>query len=164
MQSPERKCPVRGGLSLILTIIIFQCIGFAIGKLTQGGMSPWYLTIQKSPLTPPSVVFPVVWSILYCLLAVIGWFSWRNRQQAVYRKAFMLFGLQMVMNWLWSPIFFSAHAVGLALVWLILIAAITARLVAVLYPAKRLMALLLLPYLLWLLFASYLNAYIWLFN
>ena len=151
-------------ISLICWILILQLIGYFLGQMTQHNIATWYLSLHKSSLTPPGIVFPIAWSILYTMLAISGWSLWQYRGQQQAKIALGVFSIQMLMNWLWTPLFFQLHLVGLSFFWIIGIALMT--LITILLTKKRfkLSCIMLTPYFLWLVFASYLNGAIWILN
>lgn len=124
----------------------------------------WYQSLGKPSWTPPNAIFPPVWTALYLLMAVSAWLIWTQRGFRSARPALALFGVQLVFNGLWSWIFFGMHRIGLAfvdisLLWLALIAVILA------FARRRpLAAWLLIPYLIWISYASALNLAIWQLN
>ncbi len=148
--------------SALIWILFFQFIGFALGSITSANME-WYHTIIKSSLTPPNFVFPIVWSILYTLLALVGHFLWQNRQEQKANHILVFFIIQLVLNWLWTPIFFGWHLTGLALLDILTIIAITIYITIKTWANYPIIAYVMLTYLLWLLFASYLNFIIWIY-
>ncbi|MCH9757081.1 MAG: tryptophan-rich sensory protein [Gammaproteobacteria bacterium] len=144
---------------LAIWIIALQSVGYLMGIITQANLEPWYYHLTKSSLTPPDISFAIVWPILYVLLAIVGFnlFLKKNlcsvRQQTIYSA-------QLILNWLWSPIFFSLHWPWFALVILGLMVTLTAILIYDLYEQHKKLALLLIPYLVWIVFATYLNGVI----
>lgn len=135
-----------------------------LGMLTQANIPSWYEELNKSGLTPPGPVFSIVWSILYALLAIVGWVLWCSRNESEMRSVFYLYSVQMLMNWAWTPLFFVLHWTGLGFLWILVMAGLTGLLILSLKNKKESIAILLLPYLVWLLFAAYLNGMIWLLN
>ena len=117
--------------------------------------------LAKPPFNPPNWVFAPVWTVLYVLIAVAGWRTFeRDRSSWPMR----LWWAQLVLNFLWSPVFFAAHRIGLALlVILLLLAAILAFLVMS-WRQSRVAAWLFAPYAAWVAFAAVLNGSIWLLN
>ena len=138
-------------------IIVFELISAAIGFSTRFGMYPWYLYLNKSSLTPPGYVFSIVWPLLYCSLAILGYLLYRKRKNSVIDKLFKLYWVQMILNWLWSPIFFNLHLTGIALFILMLIVTITIYIILKLIKLNSNYGYIILPYLLWVCFATYLN-------
>lgn len=144
-------------------MVLFETTAFLLGLLTQANIEPWYNNLHKSPLTPPGVVFSIVWTILYALLAYIAWFLWRHRK-ASDKLAIRLYGLQIIMNWAWTPLFFHFHWIKISAIWLITLTCLNVALIVRIRGRQLLIALLLLPYVFWLMFASYLNVFIAIMN
>lgn len=147
-----------------LWILVFQIIGYFIGKMTGDNISTWYQTLEKSILSPPDIVFSIVWVILYVMLALVGWALWLKRNQESGRLVLSLYGVQMLMNWSWSFIFFSLHFIVVGLYWIIAMTMITLIIILICWKNNKPISILLLPYWFWLLFASYLNWAIWMKN
>lgn len=148
-------------LSLLIWIATLITIGFIIGSLTKPEINTWYSTLSRSTLTPPNYVFPIAWTILYAIIGAVGWIIWRNKSfpQLIIIKA--LYILQIILNWSWTPLFFHYHLVGLSLLILGCINILVGTLICLAYHKIRSVSLLMIPYLFWILFASYLNFYIW---
>ena len=142
---------------LIGWIAFFELISAAIGLSTRFGMYPWYSNLNKSSLTPPGYVFSIVWPLLYCSLAILGYLLYRKRKNSVIDKLFKLYWVQMILNWLWSPIFFNLHLTGIALFILMLIVTINSYIILKLIKLNSRDWYIILPYLLWVCFATYLN-------
>ena len=148
--------------SLFLWILSLIGIGGLIGATTKPELHSWYHQLLRSPLTPPNYVFPLVWTILYGMLGGCGWLLWRQAAQpSTIRRLYLL---QLVLNWAWTPVFFGCHLIGSALVILLLMDVLVSLMLYYAYPYQRYIMILLIPYLWWLLFASYLNGYIWYYN
>lgn len=147
-------------IKLVLWIFAFQVIGYSIGLLTQHDILIWYPNLHKSTLNPPNIVFPIVWSVLYVMLAIAGWSIWNKPVTPEVKRARLFFSLQMIMNWMWTPIFFNFHWIHFAFYWLIAIIIFT--IITVIYTNNKsfLATCMLIPYLAWLLFAAYLNGVI----
>lgn len=148
-------------LRLTVWIVVFEGVGFVLGLLTQQNMEPWYQSLHKSNLTPPGIAFSIVWPLLYGMLALVGFLLWQERHKPEWRMLYYVFLIQMVMNWLWTPIFFQWHWLGVSLVWISLLTGLVAVCVYLAALKRKEIALLLLPYFVWLSFATYLNAVIW---
>lgn len=146
-----------GPLTLFLLLVVGG--GLAIGFLTAPG--EWYAGLAKPPFNPPNWVFAPVWTVLYVVIAVAGWRTFERDRSSWPMK---LWWAQLVLNFLWSPVFFAAHRIGLALlVILLLLAAILAFLVMS-WRQSRVAAWLFAPYAAWVAFAAVLNGSIWLLN
>lgn len=143
--------------SLVLWVIVCLSIGWAGGLATQSSVSTWYVDLAKPPLTPPSGVFAPVWSALYVAMAVAGWVIWGLDPQRG-RNLRFLFIAQLALNGAWSHLFFGLRSplmglIDIALLWVCLLALVRAA-----WIQTRPAGFLLLPYWLWVSFASYLNA------
>lgn len=149
-------------MKLLAWIVFFETIGFLLGSLTQANIYPWYVHLNKSSLTPPSIIFSVVWTLLYALLAVIAWIL--SNHKAPSKKITGLFALQMLMNWAWTPLFFGLHWLTVSALWLIGLSCLNLLLIIECKKTHKPIAWLLIPYVLWLMFASYLNLVIALIN
>ena len=140
-------------LSLALWIALCLFAGF-IGSLFSPG--EWYQSLEKSSLTPPNIVFPIVWNILFILMGIAVWRVWERRSQGA-NYALLLFIIQLVLNMLWSYLFFGLQRPELALIEIIILwAAILATTIAF-FKIEKIAGILLLPYLGWVSFAIYLN-------
>ena len=78
-------------LSLFFWIITFQLVGFFIGKMTQNNISKWYNGLIKSPLNPPDFIFPIAWGFLYVILAIVGWYLYKNKNRKNRKLIFNLY-------------------------------------------------------------------------
>ncbi len=134
-------------------------IGFAIGFSNLPG--EWYAHLNKPTFNPPNWVFGPVWSVIYVLIAIAGWRTWENERSS---RAMWLWAVQMLLNFCWSPIFFSAHRIGTALAIIVALLVAIAAFIASQWRADRVAAALFLPYAAWVAFAALLNASIWLLN
>jgi translocator protein len=151
-------------LSLIIWTLGLIAIGGFIGSLTKPEISTWYSTLNRSTLTPPNYVFPVAWTILYGMIGACGWLIWGAQDFFKLRAIKTLYLIQLILNWSWTPLFFSYHLTGLALMVLCAMDVMVGTLVVLAYPKIRSVSLLMVPYFLWILFASYLNFYICWYN
>ncbi|WP_025031576.1 TspO/MBR family protein [Nitratireductor aquibiodomus] len=133
--------------------------GLVIGYVTAPGI--WYAGLNKPAFNPPDWVFAPTWSVLYVLIAVAGARVWlRGRRELAMR----LWWLQLVLNFAWSPVFFSLHMIGPALVIILLLLATVIAFIIASWRVDRLSALVFLPYAAWVLFAGLLNGAILLLN
>ena len=120
----------------------------------------WYQNLPRSKLSPPNWVFGVVWPILYLLMTISVILVWKNPKCFPFCPPLVYFGLQLVLNLSWTTLFFKYHLVGWSLLSLIIMVLITSVTIVKFYPISRLAAGLLVPYLVWLIFASYLTGFI----
>jgi benzodiazapine receptor len=149
--------------SLVGWVTILIVIGAVIGSVTQTGVNTWYPTLNRSPFSPPNFIFPIVWTFLYAGLGMCGWMLWQAKDESS-KWIKSLFIFQLILNWSWSPLFFGAHMVGFSLMVLILMDVVVGIILYQAYPKFKKVAWLMVPYFLWLLFASYLNFYIWVYT
>lgn len=143
-------------------VLAFEIIGGLIGATTAAQIEGWYNNLDRAPLTPPDYAFAIVWPLLYAMIAIAGWRLWQKRDEQ--RGPLLLFAIQMVMNWAWSFIFFTAHAPLAAFIWMIVLIGVAGAVAVLSWPRNRPVTYLFIPYLLWLCFAAYLNGYIAVMN
>ena len=148
-------------LSLILWILVLIAIGGIIGALTKPEISTWYSTLHRSTLTPSNYVFPIAWTILYGIIGACGWLIWRPQAFPKQTAIKTLYVTQLILNWSWTPLFFHYHLTGLSLVVLGVMDILVGTITWLAYRKMKVVSLMMIPYLLWILFASYLNFYIW---
>ena len=121
-------------------------------------------TVRQPPLSPPAIVFPIVWGILYALMG-IGAARVRVQEESRERnRAMNIFIAQLIVNFFWSLIFFNARAYGFALLWLILLWVLIIWMILAFRKVNPWAAYLQIPYLLWVTFAAYLNWGVWRLN
>ena len=145
-------------------IIALNAMGALIGSFIHPQTTAWYRTLNHAPFTPPSFVFLLIWPALYTLLGLAGWLLWQKSAIPHQKKIRALFCIQLMLNWLWPILFFSWHHIGLSFVCIIAMISTTAAIGRYAMQRSRAIPVLLLPYLLWLCFAAYLNLFIWLYN
>ena len=142
----------------IILPAIALTVGGLAGFLTRNSFD-MFEEIIKTPLSPPAMLFPIVWTVLYILMGLGA--------ALVYTKSGsvpFLYWLQLFVNFLWPVIFFNMRAYLFAFIWLILLLGLVIVLMYDFYRVSRKAALLQIPYVLWLLFAAYLNCGIWILN
>jgi len=133
--------------------------GLVIGFLTVPG--EWYAQLNKPAFNPPNWIFAPVWTVLYVMIAVAGWQTFeRNRSDWSMRS----WWLQLGLNFLWSPVFFTAHQIGAALLIILLLFVAVIGFIVMSLRQDRVAAWLFAPYAVWVMFASMLNGAIWLLN
>lgn len=137
--------------------------GALSGFLTRRAMKEVFPLLDKPPLTPPPVVFPIVWTALYILMGV-GMAMVKNTDTLVSRTSERLWWAQLAVNFIWTLVFFPAKAFLAALALLVLLFGLVVAMTAAFGKISRPAALMQIPYILWLLVAGYLNAGIWLLN
>ena len=148
----------------IVAVLIPEAVGGLSALLTKDGMER-FLTLRQPPLSPPQWVFPVVWTLLFFLMGVASYLvSVGEDVRGDKRRALTLYALQLGANFLWTILFFYLGRYLLAFVWLLFLWVLILCTLRLFWRLSRPAGLLLLPYLLWVAFAGYLNFGIWLLN
>ena len=145
-------------------IIFTEAVGGLSGWLTREGTELYQTTIIKPPLSPPGIVFPIVWSILFALMGVGATRIYLSPASNARSRALGIFLLQLAFNFFWSIIFFNLQNFGLALLWLMVLWALIIWMIRSFHTIDPLSAWLQIPYLLWVTFAAYLNFGVWRLN
>ena len=132
-------------------------LGFASGRLGGSAGDPWFVALTKPAMFPPPAAFGIVWPVLYVLMGfalAIVCSAWGARHR---RAAIALFVVQLVVNLAWSPAFFGLHRISAALAIIVVLDVLVIATVVLFSKVRRMAALMLLPYLAWILFATVLN-------
>ena len=148
----------------IVFILISLGVGVLAALLSSGGTQLYNGSLVKPPLSPPAVVFPIVWTVLYTLMGISAARIWLSPESAERRRGLNIYIAQLIVNFFWSLIFFNAQAFGFAFFWLLLLWVLILWMILSFYKTDKLAALLQIPYLLWVSFAGYLNFMIWQLN
>ncbi|WP_281541401.1 TspO/MBR family protein [Maribacter aestuarii] len=150
---------------LIISVVICLVIGFLSSVVTQSSVDDWYVTLNKPSFNPPNWVFAPVWTILYILMGIsAGWVWGKGFHHKWVKTGLYHFGFQLLLNALWSIVFFGLKEPFWALwiiVSLLIVLALTIKWFKV---VSKFAAALLIPYLLWVCFATLLNYKIWELN
>ncbi len=151
-----------------LALLGFLAASFAAaaigGAATAEHVRTWYPTLAKPSWTPPGWVFGPAWTLLYILMSVAAWRIWRRRELPGARAALRLHFVQLVLNALWSVLFFGLMRPGLALVEIVILWTLLVVILRAFLRLDRVAGLLWLPYVAWVTFATALNASIWWLN
>lgn len=154
-------------MRILLVVLVVEVLG-GLSAVTMGGsLSQWYPALHKPPGTPPNWLFGPVWTLLYLMMGAAGALVWHRhaaRPEPASGRGLRWFAIQLALNVGWTPLFFGLHFLGGGLVVIIalwLAIAMTIRLFA---GVDRLAAGLLVPYLVWVSYATYLNAGLWWLN
>ncbi len=150
--------------ALIWSIVIPLLVGGVSAFLTMDSMQSFDL-IAKPPLSPPAWLFPVVWSILFVLMGIASYLVYTsNAPKEQKTRALTVYAIQLAVNFFWSLIFFNLEAYLFAFLWLVLLWALVVWTIILFWRIRPGAGILLLPYLLWVTFAGYLNFAIYLLN
>lgn len=160
MSSLSRPVQIGGFIAWLVVVFIFAGIG-ALASVEAG---TFYSQLERPTWAPPAGVFGPVWTALYALMGIAAWQVWRIAGFTSVRTALLLFLVQLVINALWSWLFFGWHLGGWAfadviVLWLLIVATLVAF-----WQNSRMAGLLLVPYLLWVSFAAVLNYTVWQLN
>ena len=145
-------------------ILLAEGVGVLSGLLSRAGTEYFSLSVTQPPLSPPAILFPIVWTVLYALMGIGAARVYMQPDSPARTRGLNLFVTQLVVNFFWSLIFFNAQAYGLAVLWLLLLWVLVILMTLSFYKTDRLAALLQIPYILWLTFAAYLAIGVWYLN
>lgn len=148
----------------VFWILLAEAVGGLSGWLTRDGSRAFNETVLQPPLSPPAIVFPIVWGILYALMGISAARVRMSPDSRERNAGINLFIAQLVVNFFWSLIFFNLRSYGFAFVWLLLLWVLVLCMILTFRKADPLAAKLQVPYLLWLTFAAYLNLGVWYLN
>lgn len=151
-------------LELLKSIAIPLLVGILASVLTGGGMET-FQSLNKPALSPPGWFFPIVWTILYVLMGIAFYLIMQSGKddEDVNRAAF-LYGAQLIVNFFWPIIFFGLEWYGIAFLWLVLLWILILLTIIQFNKISKTASYLMIPYLIWVTFAGYLNLAIWLLN
>ncbi|OGZ27705.1 MAG: TspO protein [Candidatus Nealsonbacteria bacterium RIFOXYB1_FULL_40_15] len=147
-------------IKFIVSLAIPQIAGLAGAFFTASSVKTWYQELQRPSLVPPDWTFGVVWTILFILMGIAFYLIWKKNA----KNAMILFFVQLFFNFLWSVIFFGLKSPSMAFIDLIVLWILVLLTIIYFYKASRPAAILLIPYILWISFAGYLNLFIWILN
>ena len=146
-------------ITLIIFIAVVEGVGALIG--TSFAVESWYEALNKPPFMPPPAAFGIVWPILYLLIAVAGWRVFSSEGAT---PGWGLWLGQLVLNWVWSPIFFGAHQIFWGIWIIVATLSLSLAFISVTWEKDRLSALCFFPYVAWLGFALLINVSVWMMN
>lgn len=142
--------------SILLPVIVGGIVGIIISNTID------YNTLNKPPLSPPGIVFPIVWTILYILMGVS--YGILKNNKLIDEKINLIYYLQLFVNALWSIIFFAFKWRFIAILWILLLLGLIIYMIYLFYQKNKASALLQIPYLLWGIFATYLTIGVYILN
>lgn len=151
---------IKNKAHLIIAIFIPLAVG-VLSSLLSGSMA--YSAFNKPSFSPPSYLFPIVWTVLYILMGISSYIIYSSNSPDK-RKALTTYAIQLFFNFFWSILFFGLSQYLLAFVWLILLIVLIVVMIYQFYQIQPVAAYLQIPYLLWCLFAAYLNFTIYMLN
>ncbi len=151
-------------LKLVASVIVCQLAGFLGSLFTTPAIPTWYATLKKPFFTPPHWIFGPVWISLFILMGISLFYVWRRPDHPEFKKAFIFFFVQLILNVLWSLAFFELRLPLLGLVDIILLWLVILLTIQHFSKVSKFAGVLLLPYLIWVSFATLLNFSLWILN
>ncbi len=149
---------------LIQCILIPLLVGGISGYYTATSITNWFVTLNKPSFNPPNYLFGPVWTLLYILMGVSIYIALNKSKAENKNKIIFVFAFQLILNFIWSFIFFKYHNLGLAFIEIILMWFSIVYMIFIFYKTSKIAALVNIPYLVWVSFASVLNGAIWYLN
>lgn len=151
-------------MKLIVSILIPLTVGFAGSFFTSSSINSWYSTINKPSFNPPNWLFAPVWTLLFILIGISFYLVWNKDFGDIRSWVLLIYGANLALNLLWSLLFFGLRNPYLALIEIVILWFVILGNIIVFYRISRTAGLLLIPYLLWVTFASFLNYNIYILN
>jgi tryptophan-rich sensory protein len=145
-------------IKLVISLLLPLSVGAVAGMFTSQAVPIWYASLNRPSFNPPNWVFGPVWTSLYILLGISFFLIWKEYPSKERNLAIKIFSIQMLLNFAWSFLFFYFNLIGVALIEIILLWASIAAMIYLFYKIKPFAAYLNIPYLLWVSFATILNA------
>ena len=152
----DRPAPWVQGVVLAAFVLLCAAVEWSASVVTRPAVEGWYQALAKPAWTPPDIAFPVVWTLLYLLMAIAAWLAWRA-QPALARWPLAIFGVQLALNALWSYVFFGWGWFAAAFIVLLALVIAVAATIAAFSRVSKAAAWLLVPYQLWVIYAATLN-------
>ena len=153
--------------SLIFILSITFLLSFVAGYVTQSNIDPWYQSLNKLSFSPPNWIFGPVWTILYAFMSVAIWVVYeksKKNELDFSKKILKYYFYHLVVNFSWSFIFFYFHLIFLAFINILIIIIAVILLMSLYFPRSKISFILMIPYLLWVIFAAVLNFGLYLIN
>jgi benzodiazapine receptor len=149
---------------LVVSIILCQLAGFLGSLFTTPAIPTWYQTLHKPFFTPPNRIFSPVWISLFIFMGISLFYVWRRPDHPQFKKALIFFFVQLILNVLWSAAFFGVRSPLLGLIDIVLLWIAILFTILTFFQVSRFAGVLLLPYLLWVSYATLLNFSLWVLN
>ena len=151
-------------LKLVASVILCQIAGFLGSLFTTPAIPTWYKTLNKPSFTPPTWIFSPVWISLFILMGISLYFVWRRADHPQFKAALIFFFVQLILNVLWSVAFFGLKSPFLGLVDIVALWIAIFLTIQHFLKVSKFAGVLLIPYLLWVSFATLLNFSLWILN
>jgi len=152
-------------VKILIVVVICLSIGGTSGIVTSSAINDWYVTLNKPSFNPPNWIFAPVWTLLYIMMGLAAALIWQEGwEKKIVKMALLFFSIQLVLNALWSIVFFGWKQPAFALIEIFILWSMLLVCIIKFKAIKPLAAYLLIPYFLWVTFASILNGAIWWLN
>jgi benzodiazapine receptor len=152
-------------IAFVINIAIPLAIGAIGAFFTASSVKTWYVTLQKPSFNPPNAIFGPVWTILYIIIGIAAYLVWQKRNTIQkLPRTIAIYLIQLVLNLMWSFIFFYAHQIGVALFEIIFLLFVVIVNAITFYKIDKTAGLLFIPYILWVIFATVLTYNIFILN
>lgn len=150
-------------MKLILSLLLPQLAGIVGSFFTVQAIPTWYALLSKPSFSPPNWIFAPVWLALYLMMGISLYVNWVSKKKGA-KSNVRLFFIHLFFNFIWTPVFFGAKNLGLALVIIVIIWILIIEMIRKFWSINKTSSLLLIPYLLWVSFATLLNFMLWRLN
>lgn len=154
----DLQISLRSLVKLIVSLLVPLAVGAAAGMVTADSVTSWYTTLHHPFFSPPSWVFAPVWTVLYLVMGFSFYLIWMHKPSRARSMAMVIFGIQLLLNFAWTFLFFHFKTMGGALAEMMILWISIFMMITFFYRIKPLAAFLNIPYILWVTFAMMLNA------
>ena len=152
-------------IPLFINLLIPTLGGFLVWYINRNAITYYGENVKKPFFTPPGIVFIIVWSILYILMGIAAYRIYvKNKESNNDNGAYFFYLLQLILNFMWSFIFFTFRLYGISFIWLIILLVFVIITFIKFIKIDKIAGFLLIPYIVWLLYAGVLNFFVWLLN
>jgi len=156
---------MKKAIGILVSIVVCELAGIIGSVFTTPSIPGWYAALTKPPFNPPSWVFAPVWTILYAMMGLAAWLVYeKGFKKPDVKKALAVFAAQLLLNTLWSIVFFGAHMIFAGVVVIVLLWAMILWTILLFHRISRASAYLLIPYILWVSFATVLTVSLYVLN
>jgi tryptophan-rich sensory protein len=156
---------MKKAIGILVSIVVCELAGIIGSVFTTPSIPGWYAALTKPPFNPPSWVFAPVWTILYAMMGLAAWLVYeKGFKKPHVKKALAVFAAQLLLNTLWSIVFFGAHMIFAGVVVIVLLWAMILWTILLFHRISRASAYLLIPYILWVSFATVLTVSLYVLN
>ncbi len=156
---------MKKAIGFLVSIVICECAGIIGSVFTTPSIPGWYAGLAKPPFNPPNWIFAPVWTTLFAMMGISAYLIYEHgiRKNEV-KKALAVFAIQLILNTLWSIVFFGAHMMFVAVIIILLLWGMILASILLFYRISKTAAYLLIPYILWVSFATVLNTSLYILN